>query len=248
MALGAINLHGRFERLSGWAWRRGEGESIEVLVEVEAGSLTMASARYQAWARSPEFFDVQRHPRVVFRSQPLSLSLFEGGGALAGWLTVRDIERPVAFRLRDPGCADPDLPCVLNVEGEIRRAEFGMRSRRMTLSDRVALDQQLTVVPDPGSCPVPAGRSGPPPGPSVDSRGGGLAWVFRKAATAVAGLGAVALSASVDRIDAGSTVPSLSTGPRHALRYGLDGLAMRPPEASGPFVDPAPLTPDFGWE
>lgn len=156
VALGALHLHGRFERLAGQAWQREPGGPVEVHVEVEADSLTMASARYQSWARSPEFFDVLRHPRVLFRSAPLPLSLFENGGELQGWLTVRGIERPVAFLLHDPGCSDPDAPCVLHVEGEIRRAEFGMRSRRLTLSDRVALDQYLTVVPDPGGCPAPA--------------------------------------------------------------------------------------------
>lgn len=161
VALGAIHLHGRFERLTGRAWRSPGSGLIEVQVEVEAGSLTMASARYQSWARSPEFFDVQRHPRVLFRSDPLPLALFAAGGALSGRLTVRGIERAVAFDLRAPGCSDPDRPCRLQVEGEIRRGEFGMRSRRITLSDRVALDQDLAVLPDPGGCAPP---DGPPPG------------------------------------------------------------------------------------
>lgn len=165
VALGAIHLHGRFERLSGRAWRSAGSDFIEVLVEVEAGSLTMDSARYQAWARSPEFFDVQRHPRVLFESDPLPLALLADGGGLAGRLTVRGIERPVSFELLAPGCAEPYLRCRLHVQGEIRRAEFGMRSRRITLSDRVALDLHLRVESDAAAC-LDAGNGDDPPDPA----------------------------------------------------------------------------------
>lgn len=165
VALGAIHLHGRFERLSGRALRSEGDDRIQVRVEVDAGSLTMASARYQAWARSPEFFDVQRHPRVLFESEPLPLALLEDGGELAGRLTVRGIERPVRFELRAPACTEPYLHCRLHVQGEIRRAEFGMRSRRITLSDRVALDLHLRVERDPAACLDAASGAGRAPLP-----------------------------------------------------------------------------------
>jgi polyisoprenoid-binding protein YceI len=75
------------------------------------------------------------------------------GGDLPGRLTMRGRSQPVLFSLQPASCAAPAVDCAVNAQGEVRRSEFGMRSRRATLSDHVHLnlDIYLSDLPTPAS-------------------------------------------------------------------------------------------------
>ena len=155
-ALGVIRLDGRFERFHGQVGIDDSG-SPQVHLVVIAGSLHMDNPRHRDWARSPEFFDVDRHPQVEFRSDPLPDGLLEHGGPLTGTLRVRGIDRPARFDLEPGRCSTPGDRCEIAVAGTIRRSDYGMQSRRLALSDRVHLRMRFVLQPERARQPEAGG-------------------------------------------------------------------------------------------
>jgi polyisoprenoid-binding protein YceI len=148
-AMGIVPIRGSFAVFAGELWRDPADGHLRVSMRIDSTSLTMASDRYRDWARSREFFDVRRHPEIVFRSGPVPEALLTGGGELAGTLRLRGIERDVSFQVESGTCSLRARRCELRVFGQINRRQFGMTSRRLTLSDRVNLDMRFVAMPAP---------------------------------------------------------------------------------------------------
>lgn len=124
--------------------------SARVDAHIEADDLRMRSARYENWAKSTEFFDAEHYPQIHFASDDFPLVRLRSGGALDGTLTLRDIAKPVHFRILPADCAQPlGGACAVQAEGSIERSDFGMHSRRGTLADKVALHLRIFVLPKP---------------------------------------------------------------------------------------------------
>lgn len=147
-ALGMFGIHGGFPRFEGESWSDPSDRLWRIETRIDATSLTIDPARYLGWARSSEFFDVARHPDIRFQSDPAPETLLREGGELTGRLLMRGVERPVRFQVAAAECQSDMRTCLIRVSGEINRRQFGMDSRRMTLSNRVALNLQLLAIPD----------------------------------------------------------------------------------------------------
>lgn len=152
-----LGVNGTFGRIEGDVRRDRFHDSVRVAARVDAASLRMASARYENLARSPEFFDVARHPRISFTSDSFARQRLRDGGDLPGRLTVRGIEQPVRFTLLPADCARPAYDCPLRINGSIRRSQFGMDSHRATLADKVELDLRIYLQGDPAHETLTAG-------------------------------------------------------------------------------------------
>lgn len=144
-ALGVVPVRGAFERFNGHVWQD-DDTRLRVDIRIDAESLAMDSQRYRDWARSAEFFHVRRYPEIVFRSEPVERDLLMRGGELSGRLTLRGVERDARFRLEPSDCAWIPSGCELRVTGEINRRQFGMRSRRLTLSSQVHLSMRFRAI------------------------------------------------------------------------------------------------------
>jgi polyisoprenoid-binding protein YceI len=106
----------------------------------------MGNQSYEDWVKSPEFFDVARHPEIGFVSEPFPLQRLHKGGQLSGTLTIRGVARPETFDLAPAECDKPAYDCPIVVKGSIRRSDFGMHSRRGTLSDKVDLHFEVYAI------------------------------------------------------------------------------------------------------
>lgn len=127
---------------------RGTGR---VDAHIEADTLSMRSAHNAKWAKSAEFFDATHYPQIEFASDEFPLVRLRTGGTLDGTLTLRGIVKPVRFRILPSDCARPLAgACAVRAEGDIERSDFGMRSRRGTLADKVALRLRIFVLPAAG--------------------------------------------------------------------------------------------------
>lgn len=146
-ALRIVPVRGSFDRFGGRVWRDPDDGFLRVEIRIEAESLAMDSERYRDWARSAEFFHVRRYPLIMFRSAPIQWEVLLQGGELAGMLTLRGIERDARFHIIPHDCPSLSASCELRVTGEINRRQFGMRSRRLTLSSQVHLDMRFRAVP-----------------------------------------------------------------------------------------------------
>lgn len=143
-----MSITGRFEDVSGRITIDRERGTARVQATIGAGSVALRTPRQTRWARSPEFFDAERHPEIRFTSESLSLDRLASGGVLQGELRVRGVTREVRFEIGPSNCGEARLAsCALEVGGAIRRSEFGMSSRRGALSDRVTLKFSVVALP-----------------------------------------------------------------------------------------------------
>jgi len=143
-----FTVEGRFGAVDGEVRIDRDARLVSVVAEIDAAAVAMNSESNATWARSDEFFDTARYPKIHFESEPFPLAALDSGGIIIGRLTVRGKVRPTSFTLRPSGC--PGLPartCPVIADGSIQRGDFGMRSRRATLADKVKLHFTVFVGP-----------------------------------------------------------------------------------------------------
>lgn len=170
-ALWVFDVAGAFDGVHGEVQTDSEAGTARVDAWLDAGSLRMRNPGYDDWARSPDFFDVERYPRITFHSDAFPLDKLRQGGVLTGMLVLHGFSGPVDLRLKPSACAPTAAPdCPLRIHGEISRSAFGMRSHRAMLSDTVKLDLNIVVRPAAGmqdaGAPAPAGSVAAPASPS----------------------------------------------------------------------------------
>ncbi len=146
-------VEGQFSTLRGQVRIDPARQLATVEARINADSVSMRREGTENWVRSAEFFDVERFPEIEFRSVSFPIKRLREGGDLPGRLTMRGRSQPVLFNLQPASCTAPAIDCAVNAQGEVRRSEFGMRSRRATLSDHVHLnlDIYLSDLPTPAS-------------------------------------------------------------------------------------------------
>ena len=149
-----IPVHGRFGTLQGTiAIDRFHG-TASVDARIDVNDVHMRSAANEAWVKSAEFFDAEHFPQIQFVSDPFALTRLKSGGEIDGTLTIRGVTRRTRFALAESECpAAIARSCAVEATGTIRRSDFGMRSRRGALSDKVQLDFSVYVLP--GTDPAP---------------------------------------------------------------------------------------------
>lgn len=113
--------------------------------QIDANAVTMRRQGAENWVKSEEFFNVATYPEVHFVSAAFPLSTLVTGGELPGTLTLRGIANPIVFTLLPSSCALPGFDCPLEAVGTLKRGNFGMRSRKGTLADRVELRLNIRV-------------------------------------------------------------------------------------------------------
>jgi len=142
-----IGVGGHFGKVSGTvAVDRFRSQAV-VDARIDANAVSMSNDSYEEWVKSAEFFDVANHPDIHFVSDSFPLQRLLRGGELTGVLTIRGVEQKTRFELEPAECDHPAYDCPISVHGAIHRSEFGMRSRRGTLSDKVDLRFKVFAVP-----------------------------------------------------------------------------------------------------
>lgn len=126
-----------------------DGNRQRVAVEVDGRRLRVAGP---AWmdrvTRSPDFLDVEAHPRIRFLSAPFAPKLLRDGGKLSGELTLRGMTQPVTFEVLPAACDAPGRDCEIEVRGRISRQAFGMTAYRLTVRDQVEFDFRVRLLPE----------------------------------------------------------------------------------------------------
>jgi polyisoprenoid-binding protein YceI len=143
---------GHFLDVRGQLQPDGEGQRVEV--EIDGRKLRFAGP---AWmnkvTRSDDFLAVDKHPRIVFRSDAFAPAMLRDGGQLRGELTLRGETRAVAFNVAPAACATPGRDCDIVVTGRVSRQAFGMHAYRLTVRDGVDFEFQVRLLPEPGAAP-----------------------------------------------------------------------------------------------
>ncbi|HLR96267.1 MAG TPA: YceI family protein [Jiangellaceae bacterium] len=114
-------VRGSFADVSGTLHVGETPESSSVEVAIKTDSITTGAADRDTHLRSDDFFDVETHPEITFRSTEIRAT----GGSdfiLAGDLTIRGVTKPVELDATLEGVGDN--PWGVQVVGVSARAEI----------------------------------------------------------------------------------------------------------------------------
>jgi polyisoprenoid-binding protein YceI len=130
-------------------------DATHVDVEIDASSVDTAMAIRDAHLMSEDFFDVERHPTIAFRSRGVTV-LAAGRYTVHGDLTVRGVTQPVRLVVDVFGRA-PDVrgnPRLgLKATAKVQRAVWGITWNApvpgggVALADDVDLELDVSLVP-----------------------------------------------------------------------------------------------------
>ncbi|MDX6235149.1 MAG: hypothetical protein QOH68_4316 [Nocardioidaceae bacterium] len=121
-------VRGSFNDVSGTVEIAEDPLQSSVQVEVQLASIDTRDETRDGHLRSADFFDVENHPTMTFRSTGLRA---DGGDRyeLDGELTVRGITRPLTLHVTFDGTAqDPwgGERAVFSATGKVNREDFGL--------------------------------------------------------------------------------------------------------------------------
>ena len=126
---GLSTWRGKFNKTSGTIVLDREGESGSLDVTIDAASLDFGHDKLNAHARSPDMFDVAKHPTATFTGK---LTKFVNGAPTAaeGSLTLHGVTKPVTLKIDSFLCKQHPVTkkevCGANASGAINRKDFGV--------------------------------------------------------------------------------------------------------------------------
>ena len=146
--LGLFPIRGQFSNTSGALHLEPTRQSGRIEVVIDTTSLTANSLRAQATARGPDFFNVEKYPRIEFKS---SRFVYDGSRLLAieGDLTMLGITQPVTLAVGYAACAPAVERDICHAEASltVQRSAFGMRAWSRSISDNVTIRITLVALP-----------------------------------------------------------------------------------------------------
>lgn len=139
---------GRFPVLEGHLTRLPDGRR-EVRLSLSTSDVEIVgNRRHSQLARGRGFFDAERYPWITFVSDPFDEHLLVEGGALAGVLHLRDVQRRETFVVAPSSCDRPALDCPVLAAGVIERGRYGMSRWSFAISGKVRFQLHIFVVGD----------------------------------------------------------------------------------------------------
>jgi polyisoprenoid-binding protein YceI len=145
-----FSAHGRFQDLSGtMSWDPASRE-LRVTARIPTATLRMTSDTQARWAKSKDFFDVERFPEITFESDPVKLSALREGMTLKGRLTLHGRTNTVELLLAESRCELAEgEPCTLRAGTRVARADFELPRYRAVVGDEVVLRLDVLARPLP---------------------------------------------------------------------------------------------------
>ncbi|MGL5860396.1 MAG: YceI family protein [Phycicoccus sp.] len=142
-------VRGAFEDVSGTVTVAEDVAGSTAEVTVQLASVSTGTADRDTHLRSADFFDVENHPTMTFRSTSFD------GTTLRGDLTIRGVAKPVELDVEFGGLAtDPygNEKAAFEATGQIDRTEWGLtwnapiEKGGVLVSEKVRLSIDLQLV------------------------------------------------------------------------------------------------------
>jgi polyisoprenoid-binding protein YceI len=136
---GLIPFDGRFTRFHGWIRSDAANpDACQVVLEIDAASLTMPQATVRDGITGPEFMDVAQFPDLAFHGAC-------DGAGVTGSLLLHGQTHPFALGFETSRRAGS-----LVLSGKLKRAEWGMTARPFTAGSTVRI---RVAFPNPANGP-----------------------------------------------------------------------------------------------
>jgi len=140
-------VRGKFETFEGTVTTGDSVTDAAVEVSVDLSSINTGTADRDNHLRSSDFFEVETHPTMTFRSTDV-IEKSEGQLVVRGELTIKGVTRPIELDVELLGEGpDPWGGTRIGVEatGELSRKDFGIdfnipvQGDKLMIGDRIAL-------------------------------------------------------------------------------------------------------------
>lgn len=148
--LGMSKVRGRFNSFQGTAEIADEDAVGSVVVTVDMDSVDTNNADRDGHLRNSDFFGVEEHQQMSFRSTSVSKD------ALVGIINIKGVTRPVEFDLEFFGVTVDHYGTTrtgFSARGQINRSDFGIDFNApfgldgILLSDNVDIELEVQLVP-----------------------------------------------------------------------------------------------------
>jgi polyisoprenoid-binding protein YceI len=144
--LGISWLRGRFNETAVQVTLDRAAKSGTIEAEITTASLDTGHQARDKHLRSPDYLDVEQHPKMTFKSNQLRFN----GDVLVGAdgeLTLMGITKPVSLKVSSFGCRTHPRNkreiCGAEAETAIKRSEFGIRRGATGIGDDVKITIQI---------------------------------------------------------------------------------------------------------
>jgi polyisoprenoid-binding protein YceI len=140
-------VHGRFTKWNGTVVLDDSDLSkSSVEVSIDAASIETHEAKRDAHLRSPDFFDVEKFPTLVFKSKKVTES--GGGLAVRGDLTLHGVTKEVLLEVESLGrTKDPwgGERAGFSAKASIDRKEFGLGWNQVLEAGGVLVGEKIEI-------------------------------------------------------------------------------------------------------
>lgn len=148
-------VHGRFNDFSGvlqYDPQKPEASTVEVTIQ--AISIDTDNERRDTHLRSGDFFDVEKHPTITFKSTKITPAREQNHFSVAGDLTMRGVTKPIVLDVEFLGLGETGMGVRggFNTVATINRQDFGVSWNKtldtggMILGDEVTIEFPVEVV------------------------------------------------------------------------------------------------------
>ena len=164
--LGMSTLRGRFDEMSGKIVMDQAAKTGSVEVKIKVASINTGDAKHEAgsaaakaWGprsrdehlRTADFFNVAEFPEIVFKSTRLGFN-GENVDSVEGNLTIAGVTKPVKLTVGSFKCGPNPFTkkpmCGADLEGNIKRSDFGLKFGVPAIADEVKLVIGVEAYPE----------------------------------------------------------------------------------------------------
>ena len=143
------NVKGHFSKITGVLTRdESNVANSSVEVAIEAASIETRDAQRDAHLKSADFFDVEKHPILAFKSNGIK-QVKDGELAVGGDLTIHGVTRKVTFDVEGPTppAKDPWGNTRIAVSGttKINRKDFGLTWNSALETGGILVGDEVTI-------------------------------------------------------------------------------------------------------
>nr|PZN82090.1 MAG: hypothetical protein DIU54_15650 [Acidobacteriota bacterium] len=142
------NVHGTFGKVAGTITYDGaDVSSIAADIAIDAASINTNNERRDAHLRSADFFDVEKHPTITFKSKRVE-KVADGRFRLIGDLTMRGVTKEVALDVEGPTPiikAGNVLKVGASATTTINRQDWGLTWNRALEAGGVTVGDEVKI-------------------------------------------------------------------------------------------------------
>jgi len=142
---------GRFNKTSGRISMDPAAGTGSANIVIETGSISTGHPKLEQALRSDEFFDAEKYPQIVFRSESFRFA-GEKLASATGELTMHGVARPVTLTAEQFNCAPHPMlkrkACGAELTATLKRSDWGIKAFIPGVADEVKLRINVEAIRD----------------------------------------------------------------------------------------------------